>query len=307
MYCSNCGHKNQDDDRFCRQCGTPLKEPKDSNLASDNLVNSSELKSQSFLNQPTQLIIPSSSNGSAISSSSHSFNESKNEENQNIKSLEDLSSLSGSSPSNDSFIKPDGSSQINWNSTNSTSKHSKKGRFIAVGMICLILGIGGGAAYYFFNGEEFPFISSLIHSNSSSESNSIKVAQEGEETSQLEWSSENESGFRISVYSSSTLPSRSETTASISKEKVQESTVSSQPIKVQITDPYVGKYKTNYVMTVRKEPSYEGEKINHKEKGEVFEVIKSESSSNNSVWGQLPDGGWICLQDNDLVYVTGIQ
>ncbi len=228
MYCPKCGHENQDDDRFCYQCGIPLKDPMDSNEVSN-------------------------------------FKES-NEENSKIKSLEGSNSSSSSQES--SFI------------------NSKKGKFITIGLICLVLGIiGGGTAYFFLNGEEPPL---------------------GEEAFSLEVSLKSESDLSIS-YSASSQKASSETTIASSEETSANSSASSQSTKVQSPDPWAGKYRTNYVMKVRKEPGYEGERIGRKEEGEIFEVVKSEPSSNNSIWGQLPDGGWICLKDDDFVYATEIQ
>lgn len=66
------------------------------------------------------------------------------------------------------------------------------------------------------------------------------------------------------------------------------------------------KYKMNYIMKVRSQPNYEGNQIGRKEEGSIVEIVKSVSGSNNSVWGQLVDGGWICLKDADLVYATKI-
>lgn len=66
------------------------------------------------------------------------------------------------------------------------------------------------------------------------------------------------------------------------------------------------KYKVNYIMKVRSQPSYEGNQIGRKEEGSIVEVVKTVSGSNSSVWGQLSSGGWICLKDADLVYATKI-
>lgn len=241
MYCPKCGHENQDDDRFCYQCGIPLKDPMDSNEVSN-------------------------------------FKES-NEENSKIKSLEGSNSSSSSQES--SFIN---SNESNWNSPSTSPEPSKKGKFITIGLICLGLGIiGGGTAYFFFNGEE-----------------------PREEAFSLEVSLKSESDLSIS-YSASSQKASSETTIASSEETSANSSASSQSTKVQSPDPWAGKYRTNYVMKVRKEPGYEGERIGRKEEGEIFEVVKSEPSSNNSIWGQLPDGGWICLKDDDFVYATEIQ
>lgn len=94
---------------------------------------------------------------------------------------------------------------------------------------------------------------------------------------------------------------------SISQESLKKSNTSSEQIEPSVKDPWAGKYKTNYVMKIRSEPNYEGERLGRKEEGATFEVIKSVEASNNSVWGQLPEGGWICLKDADLVYTTKIE
>lgn len=73
------------------------------------------------------------------------------------------------------------------------------------------------------------------------------------------------------------------------------------------TDSFIGKYKVNYIMKVRSQPNYEADQIGRKEEGSTIEVVKSVSGSNNSVWGQLTTGGWICLQDTNLVYATKIR
>ena len=311
MYCSNCGHKNQDNDRFCRQCGTPLEEPIIPNSVNDQLIDSSktEFSSQSFLNQPTQLMNSNEPDSNQSLEETHptdtsdskiSFDKSI-EKKTKVESLEDLPEVS--SLEEKSFIKPNNPFPNDLNFS-SPPKPSKKGKFIGIGLGCIVLGIiVGGGAYFFVNGGEVPFIDSMIHLGSSEESNEIKIVQEGEENSSLKMSSENETGFRISIYSSSSQNSSNKSTSSSSKETAS----SSQPIKVQSLDPWTGKYRTDYVMKVRKEPSYEGERIGRKEKNEVFEVVKSEFGSNNSVWGQLPDGGWICLKDDDLVYAREID
>lgn len=63
-------------------------------------------------------------------------------------------------------------------------------------------------------------------------------------------------------------------------------------------------YQTEYNMKVRNAPDYEAEQLGRRAKGQSVRIVQTQSGSNSSIWGQLADGGWICLQDADLVYCS---
>ncbi|MDE5758184.1 MAG: hypothetical protein K2H85_06180, partial [Allobaculum sp.] len=86
----------------------------------------------------------------------------------------------------------------------------------------------------------------------------------------------------------------------------QDSSTPSQGSQTPTNNSVKEKYKVNYIMKVRSQPNYEGTQIGRKEEGSIVEIVKTVSGSNRSIWGQLVDGGWICLKDADLVYATKI-
>lgn len=67
------------------------------------------------------------------------------------------------------------------------------------------------------------------------------------------------------------------------------------------------KYRTNYDMTIRKTPDYDGEKTGRKDKGKEFSVTETRNGSNGSIWGKLQDGNWICLSDNEYEYAIRLD
>lgn len=339
MYCTNCGHKNKDGDLFCRNCGTRLEEP--INIPSDNssqdsigpTQSSSDTPTQSFINQPTELIDPNTSDSISVhqtncepevppeKSSINDFGSS----NPEPSSFQDFSSTFGSHQPSQPFLEPDqsvpllGTEKVKAPLVQNEPKKSKGKKIVGILIGCIVLGlVFGGGTYLFLNREnipDIPFISSFFESEESSEEEKIKIAREGEESiaeeggesleNNLAAPSKDDSALRISVFSSPDSEASKE--EKIAKESSEKAAAPTEPIKVQNQDPYVGKYRTNYVMRVRAQPNYDGEKIGRKEKDVLFEVVKSEAGPNSSIWGQLPDGGWICLKDADLVYATEVQ
>ena len=67
------------------------------------------------------------------------------------------------------------------------------------------------------------------------------------------------------------------------------------------------KYITNFVMKKRTTPTYNGKENGFVEKGETIKIYGIENSNNGSVWGQLKDDTWICLEDNDESYCKKIN
>lgn len=66
------------------------------------------------------------------------------------------------------------------------------------------------------------------------------------------------------------------------------------------------KYRTNYDMSVRKSPDYDAEKTGRKESGKEITIVETEKGARGSIWGQMPDGNWICLSDNEYQYASEI-
>lgn len=339
MYCTNCGHKNKEGDLFCRNCGTRLEEPIDipndnsSQDSTSSTQSSSNTPTQSFINQPTELIDPNSSDSISVHQTNFepevfpekSSTNDSGSSNPELSSFQDFSFTFGSPQPSQPFLEPDHriplseTEKIKTPLIQNESKKSKGKKIVGILIGCIVLGlVFGGGTYFFINREnipDIPFVSSFFESEESSEEEKIKIAKEGEEEidqesgesleSNLLAPSKDDSALRISVFSSSDSEASKE--EKISKESSEKAAVPTDPIKVQNQDLYVGKYKTNYVMKVRAQPNYDGEKIGRKEKDVLFEVVKSEAGPNSSIWGQLPDGGWICLKDADLVYATGVQ
>lgn len=308
MYCPNCGTKNQDNDRFCMNCGSPLEEPISSPKSSSSLElnNSSGHPSSSFsTNWDNEEIEPNttdsngftSSHQTAFSTESSQFKSKVTEKttsNQETQSARDKSSIISPSNSNQSSSKsfePSSSSEetrkknLRGQSPIQNVK-GRKGMGLFIGGIILGLMIGG--TYLFFNEKDLRVLNTTSQSHYAS---STKTAKDVKNDNSF--SSSNE--FSLIFFSQEAT-----------KESKEKSAISSES-STQSFDPYIGKYKTNYVMKVRAQPNYEGERIGRKEQDVFFEVIKSEAGPNNSIWGQLPEGGWICLQDADLVYASGIQ
>lgn len=314
MYCAHCGEKNQDGDRFCSACGAPLETPVDtpnvdSSTEENNSTNheSSDFSSSSYINKPTEVINPDLPNlpksnftSSPVTPSpddpklDQSSNSSLNF-NQDDHSFQGSPFTSGFSQSNQSFLEPDQPSSLNHNKPDGKNKR-KMILFGSIGL-ALVLLVGAGT-FLFFNWDNLPFVGSSDESSSETKTSKIVYVGEDESESSIKEESSQES-FKISI-----PPAVSEVP---SQTPAPESTTPSEPIKIEPKDPYIGKYRTNYVMKVRAQPNYEGERLGRKEEGVVFEVTKSQAGPNDSVWGQLPDGGWICLKDADLVYATSLD
>lgn len=63
-------------------------------------------------------------------------------------------------------------------------------------------------------------------------------------------------------------------------------------------------YKANYNMKVRAAADYDAQEKAKKTKGDTFEITGTTSGARNSTWGQLTDGNWICLEDEEMVYCS---
>lgn len=119
----------------------------------------------------------------------------------------------------------------------------------------------------------------------------------------------------ISMVSNESTSSES-TIDSQEKSKSEESQIPSSPTvivqvpQVQVPtspaaiplDPLVGIYSANYNMKVRSMPDYNASSVSRITQGSNFEVISTTSGTNYSIWGQLSDRNWICLQDADQIY-----
>lgn len=64
------------------------------------------------------------------------------------------------------------------------------------------------------------------------------------------------------------------------------------------------KYKTNYNMSIRESSDYDATKVGRISKGETVKIVEEVSGSKNSIWGKIEDGKWICIRDNDYVYLS---
>ena len=63
-------------------------------------------------------------------------------------------------------------------------------------------------------------------------------------------------------------------------------------------------YVTNYGMTIRNNPDYDAGIERYLDPSETVVIVKTQDGSNGSTWGQLEDGNWICIQDNNLIYLS---
>lgn len=137
-------------------------------------------------------------------------------------------------------------------------------------------------------------------------------------------------GFHSNFNSSNTLAQAENTSEIVSREVAssvapsseesvqssQESTPTAPTVIVQVpqtqvvpsvpavpnVDSLAGTYQANYNMKVRSLPDYEATSVSRITQGSTFVVTNTASGSNYSIWGQLPDGNWICLQDADQIF-----
>ena len=63
-----------------------------------------------------------------------------------------------------------------------------------------------------------------------------------------------------------------------------------------------GQYILQYDMNTRVSPYYNAEVVGKLVKGVLIQVIDMVEKENESVWGKLIRGNWICLRDNDYEY-----
>lgn len=204
--------------------------------------------------------------------------------NSNEVNFENENSSSSSTPSSQGKIISNGLgsvekngsskdklSQIQSNLDNSTSSTKKK-RIAIIGLCSFALLLIGGGIY-------------------------IYIGLNSPEKKTLTPASSDFSSSKIIFSSTQSVESSSPSTSSLSL-----SSEDSKELDPRLADPYI----TLYVMKVRAEPNYEGERLGRKEQGEVFKITKIQEGSNSSIWGQLEDGGWICLKDADLLYCDQI-
>ena len=184
----------------------------------------------------------------------------------------DFSTSSVSSEEKKNSFKKIFPTQLNSNNSTSDSKKA----IVIIGICSLAFLLIGGGVFYF--GQYSP----------EKEAVSIFV-------------SEVSSSIVENSYSQP-LKTASQSNASTSIHIPSESSIVPKKTDPDLANPYI----TLYVMKIRAEPNYEGERLGRKEKGEIFEIIKTQEGPNSSLWGQLADGGWICLKDADLLYCDQI-
>lgn len=65
-----------------------------------------------------------------------------------------------------------------------------------------------------------------------------------------------------------------------------------------------GKYKAAYVMKIRKAPDLTSEQVGRVEEDQVVTIRKvSQDKEDDSIWGEIADGQWVCLKDKDYTYM----
>lgn len=85
------------------------------------------------------------------------------------------------------------------------------------------------------------------------------------------------------------------------------SSTPSAPVPGTSAEAAPGSYKLNFDMAVRKTPDYSGEKSGGRNKNATVRITEIAKGTKNSVWGKLADGGWICISDNEYVYLTPVK
>lgn len=66
--------------------------------------------------------------------------------------------------------------------------------------------------------------------------------------------------------------------------------------------PDLSLYTANYNMVVRESPDYSANEVGKIKKGEIIQVLDINGSINESVWGQIGDNQWVCLEDSENIY-----
>lgn len=67
-------------------------------------------------------------------------------------------------------------------------------------------------------------------------------------------------------------------------------------------------YVTNYVMKIREKPNLDAQSIGSLDAQEQVEIAATRTDDNGAVWGLLArDEGWVCIQDQDQVYLSSME
>lgn len=61
-------------------------------------------------------------------------------------------------------------------------------------------------------------------------------------------------------------------------------------------------FKALYTMKTRKEPNLDAERVGTIEENEKVMISELFDGEDDSVWGKLEDGNWVCMQDKDYTY-----
>lgn len=167
-------------------------------------------------------------------------------------------------------------------SSSSKTKHLFFG--VGIGLLVAFLGI----ACFFFG----------FHSNSS---NVVALVNANSEESSQTISSESQE-MKTSEDEKSEKDTPSAPTVIVQVPQTQTPTPPTIVAPIITQDPLEGTYVANYNMKVRTMPDYNATSTSRITQGSYFEVIGTASGSNYSIWGQLSDGNWICLQDADQIF-----
>lgn len=65
--------------------------------------------------------------------------------------------------------------------------------------------------------------------------------------------------------------------------------------------------KANYDMKIRKEANVDSSQVGQVKKGETIKIIDTKEGSNDSLWGEIKEGQWVCLYDKEYDYFDEVD
>lgn len=61
-------------------------------------------------------------------------------------------------------------------------------------------------------------------------------------------------------------------------------------------------FAAKYAMKIRKEPNLDAEQVGSIKENEKVMITELKDGDNESVWGKIEDGKWVCMQDKEYTY-----
>ncbi len=185
---------------------------------------------------------------------------------------------------------------------NSRKKKGGKGKKIAIWIIVILvlLAAAGGAYYWFFMRED-----SSDTDSSSANGSAISV----EIDSSAQSSTLTDSNERPPLILEEPPKVDAQTSQNSTAQKPQVDNIVQPDIEKPQAQPEVQKtkYRTNFVMKVRSQPSLSGKQVDRLTEGTTVEVTEFSTADDGGYWGKIGADRWVCIKDKQMTYLSPVE